>query len=363
MWRWPLYSEEFYRQILEDGLSGDQMGDYLRDGAGHGLFGPFVDEESPADYDLVLSVLKKALAIRAVAQACEARPGGALDYDGAIASNEGMFAAERDAASSIESLGPALKDDARIRVSAGTGYEGSSGTDGLFPQAHLIHFEMDLSAAYAEWLRPRVQMYNGLGSAAIANVQMFLTVVSQVELLEDAANRKLVVDVYGRVRTMTSWADRLDYYSEELAGDSLGSLELFVGLGHLSDALASVHLMTAVGLVSSGNYVHACAADALTELWYHAYAGNGEKKLIAGFCEVCHRLFVTANGAKRGHDTCMNKQRAKRSKARKFARLVEDGTGAKQAAKEASISAATAINLLRDEGYEFVAGVNYGAEV
>ena len=291
------------------------------------------------------------------------RSGGALDYDGAIASDKGLLAAERDAERTIESLNGLFKDDERIRISAGNGYKESSETEELFPQAHLVHFEMDLSMAYGEWLKPRVEMYNGLGSAAVADIQMFFTVVNHVELSADANGQKLVIDVYGRVRTMTTWSERLDYYSEELVGDELGSIEFFIGLSHLSDVMASIHLTTATGIVSSGNYTHAYSADVLTEIWYYAYADNGGKKLITGFCEVCHDLFITMNGAKRGHDACMNKQRVKRSKARKFAKLVEGGTEASRAAIMASISATTAMDILQQDGYQFVPGVNYGAGV
>lgn len=55
------------------------------------------------------------------------------------------------------------------------------------------------------------------------------------------------------------------------------------------------------------------------------------------------------NAAKRGHDSCMNKQRVKRFKARKYAKLIESGLSANEAARKASISSATALELLKTD--------------
>lgn len=68
------------------------------------------------------------------------------------------------------------------------------------------------------------------------------------------------------------------------------------------------------------------------------YDISSDESYSIGACRVCHRLFVRSNKSKRGHRECMNRQRAARSRARRFKKLVDAGITDEEASKIAGIN-------------------------
>jgi hypothetical protein len=357
---WPKFSEEFYRQILEENPSLDILAAYFPGrGYSDSFFGPFIDCVCATELMVPLAVFRKTLLVRGIIQAKVGVLDSALNYDNMLESDEGMLAAEIEASKLVQRIMNLLNSEECMAVGMGDGYAERLNSESSSPQAHLIHAEIRLSEAYAKWIKPRVAMYNGLGELATARIQAFLKATNRTAVISRDSGDILAFDAYGFPRDMTSWAPRLDYYSEEVAGDGLGSIEVLIGLIHFSDVLAAIHLMTVTGTVYLGRYEHSDALDALTDLWYHVYGRSKEEALLTGCCEVCHGLFVTSNKAKRGHESCMNRQRVKKARAYKYASLVEQGVDARTAARKASISASTAVSVLEQANYCFKPAVNY----
>ena len=345
--RWPLYSEEFYRELLEGKPSDKTLAAYFLKPYYDDFFGPFIRGLAVEDLYAPLEIFRTTLSIRGHIMGKVDDPESSLGYSKMIASNEGMLAAEQDAKKLVAAIQQTLGQDLCFSLSRGDGYTDELNPEGSFPQAHLLHFEARVTEKYGRWLEPRVEMYNGLGSMTDARRQAFLAATDRVLLKQEDGSRLLVIDVYGHTSLQSDWEDRLNYYSEQVAIDGIGEIEYLVGLIHLSDLLATIHLITSAAMVHLGRYEYSSTADVLTELWLRIYGDHENDNLITGVCEVCHGIFVTMNAAKRGHDSCMNKRRVKRFKARKYAKLIESGLSADEAARKASISSATALELLK----------------
>ena len=175
--------------------------------------------------------------------------------------------------------------------------------------------------------------------------------LSSVRLVEDEGTRKLRVDVYGTQTLSSGWDAWLDAYEVTVdEGDEVSALERVAGLRHLADILATLHLSTAIPTVDQGVFGRFGAEDSLTDLWLRFYDPTSDSDYSVGACEVCGRLFVGTHKGKRGHESCMNRQRVARSRAHGFAELVESGMGRREASRVAGISAERALEELAKEG-------------
>ena len=156
----------------------------------------------------------------------------------------------------------------------------------------------------------------------------------------DVHEAAVVVDVYDFEPWLTN-------YENDLHEDAvLSGLELIAGLLHLADALATLHLVTALSVISHGQFLRTTADDSLTDLWLMCYDIASDADYSIGVCEVCHRLFIGASKNKRGHNECMNRQRVARSRAKRFKALIETGMTDNEASKIAGIAPNKARTIL-----------------
>lgn len=170
---------------------------------------------------------------------------------------------------------------------------------------------------------------------------------NETRLEELDGQAALRVDVYGTQSLSSDFEPWLTQYEKSLPEDTvLSGLELVAGLLHLADTLATLHLVTALPVVSHGQFLRTTADDNLTDLWLMCYDISSDADYCVGVCEVCQRLFVGTSKNKRGHRECMNRQRVARSRAKRFRTLVEDGMADDEASRAAGIASDTARAIL-----------------
>ena len=177
------------------------------------------------------------------------------------------------------------------------------------------------------------------GAVFEAELTYYLHMSSEMRLDETENGATLLIDVYGTQSLLSDFEPWLTQYEEDLPEDTiLSGLELVAGFLHLADALATMHLVTALPVVSHGQFLRTTAGVNLTDLWLMCYDVSGDANYSIGVCEVCHRLFVGSNKNKHGRKECMNRQRVAKSRARRFKRLVDSGIAEEEASKIAGIS-------------------------
>ena len=225
----------------------------------------------------------------------------------------------------------------------GGGYTEQPKGELAIPQCHILTCSVDTTPAYAKWLGPRVESYRRLGTVFRADMTYYLHMSNEMRLEEEDDGTRLCVDIYGTQSLQSNLEPCLTQYEEGLPEDAvLSGLELVAGLLHLADALATMHLVTALPVTSHGRFLRTTAGDSLTDLWLMCYDIPSDAGYSIGVCEVCHRLFVGSNKNKRGHRECMNRQRVAKSRARRFKKLVDSGVADEEASKIAGISATKA---------------------
>lgn len=69
-------------------------------------------------------------------------------------------------------------------------------------------------------------------------------------------------------------------------------LELMAGLLRLADALATMHLVNALPMISRGRLLRTTASDNLTALWPMCYDILRGANYSIGVCGACYRLLI-----------------------------------------------------------------------
>ena len=224
-------------------------------------------------------------------------------------------------------------------IARGGGYDESPDSEPTIPQCHIFAFKIDVPSVYAEWLKPRVGSYRSLGTLLEAEMTYYLHMSNEMRLEETDSGATLHVDIYGTQSLLPDFEPWLTQYEEDLPEDTiLSGLELVAGLLHLADTLATMHLVTALPVISHGQLLRTTASDSLTDLWLMCYDIPSDANYSIGVCEVCHQLYVGSNKNKRGHKECMNRQRVAKSRARRFKKLVDSGVADEEASKIAGIN-------------------------
>ena len=207
---------------------------------------------------------------------------------------------------------------------------------------------MSMSSNYYRWTKARIEAYEGAARLFRAEPIYYLNVGNNI-LVEEADNGGLVtIDVYGTQSLLSDWDEWFDLHEADLPSPGPSGLETIAGLLHLADTLATIHLVTSVPIVDHCSLWRPTAGDSLTDFWLKMYDVSGSDDYVIGRCEVCDRLFVGTSKNKRGHKACLNRQRVKLSRAKKYAKLIETGASPEEASKRASISAETAKAILND---------------
>ena len=295
------------------------------------FFGPLV---GPADSDDMLS----ALSVLKMTRELHGALGG---YDSLLRMPDAEVTAF---AKRIEEL---VYRCGETTITRGSGYDEPSEGEPTIPQCHIFTCTVDSTPTYVKWLAPRVESYRRMGNVFRAEMTYYLNMSNEMCLEEKDDGMRLRVDIYGTQTLQSDLEPWLTRYEEGLPEDTiLSGLELVAGLLHLADVLATIHLVTALPVVSHGQFLRTTASDSLTDLWLMCYDIATDAGYSIGVCEVCHRLFVGSNRNKRGHRECMNRQRVAKSRARRFKKLIEDGVPEEEASKIAEISSERAWMIL-----------------
>lgn len=329
----PIRILPFTTHVLRECISPDASDETLIGYfPGRCFYGAFLDPASADEIRQSLDVL------RAVRNAHELLKGGSklIDEKDAVAENR---------ASKILEL---LNEACGMNVQLGRGYCDELNPEESIPQCHILHCEMSMSSNYFRWAKARIEAYEGAAQLFRAESIYYLNVDNNIETEETAFGGLVTIDVYGTISLLSDWDDWLDLHVQDLPSPGPSGLETIAGLLHLADTLATIHLVTSVPIVNHCSLWRPTAGDSLTDFWLKMYDVSGSDDYVIGRCEVCDRLFVGTSKNKRGHKACLNRQRVKRSRARKYAKLIEAGVSPEEASKQASISAETAKTLLRD---------------
>lgn len=317
---WDPLTVDDLEKCLDPSTPPEQLGSLF---PGPCFFGPLVGPADPDDMLSALSVLRMTRELHGALKGSDSLLG--------MPDAEVTVFAER-----VEEL---VRGYEGAAIARGGGYDESPEDEPTIPRCHILAFKMEAPPVYAKWLRPRVESYRSLGSVFRAESTYYLNMSNEVRLEETNDGIRLLIDVYGTQSLLSDFEPWLMQYEEDLPeGTILSGLELVAGLLHLADVLATMHLVTALPVVSHGRFLRTTASDNLTDLWLMCYDISSGANYSIGVCEVCHRLFVGSNKNKRGHKECMNRQRVAKSRARRFKRLVDGGVAEEEASKIAGIS-------------------------
>lgn len=247
-----------------------------------------------------------------------------------------------------EQIEQVLRDYDAVTVTRGSGYPETPSDELAIPQCHIYSCSIAIPLVYANWLRPRVDSYQRLGAVFQAETTYYLLMSNMTRLEEVDGQIWLRIDVYGTQSLSSDFEPWLTYYESDLPDDTvLSGLELIAGLLHLADTLATLHLETALPVISHGHFLRTTADDSLTDLWLMSYDISSDADYSIGVCEVCNRLFIGTSKNKRGHKECMNRQRVARSRAKRFKALVETGMTDDEASRISGIAPDKARAILR----------------
>ncbi len=231
-----------------------------------------------------------------------------------------------------------LNEAEGVSVTLGEGYSDELNTEWSIPQCHVVRCKLDLTGSYFHWLRRRAGAYESAAESFACVPVLFLNMTNRVTLEEGYTGGTLAIDVYGTQTLQSEWCDWLDAHEAGFPSPGPAGIEALAGLLHLADTLATMHLVTSAPVVEHGVFYRPTAGDSLTDFWLKAYDVTEDMGYAIGSCAVCGKMFIGSSKAKRGHSACLNRQRVKLSRAKKFASLVESGVSAHEASKRASIS-------------------------
>ena len=299
---------------------------------GRCFYGVFLDPASANEIRQSLDVL------RAIRNAHELLKGGSnlIDEEDAVA--------EARASRILE----VMNEASGMNVQLGRGYCDELNPEGSIPQCHILHCEISMPSNYFRWTKARVEAYEGAAQLFRAESVYYLNVANNIATEETAFGGMVTIDVYGALSLLPDWDDWFNLRAEDLPSPGPSGLETIAGLLHLADTLATIHLVTSVPIVDHCSLWRPTAGDSLTDFWLKMYDASGNDDYVVGRFEVCDRLFVGISKNKRGHKACLNRQRVKLSRAKKYAKLIKAGVSPEEASKRASISTETATALLRD---------------
>lgn len=262
------------------------------------------------------------------------------ELHGALKNSELLFRLpDAEVTAFAERIEELVRGCGAVTIVRGDGYSDQLEGEPTIPKCHILAFKIDVPPVYAEWLKPRVGSYRSLGTVFEAEMTYYLHISNEMRLEETGNGATLHVDIYGTQSLLSDFEPWLTQYEKDLPEDTiLSGLELVAGLLHLADALATMHLVTALPVISHGQFLRTTASDNLTDLWLMCYDISSDANYSIGVCEVCHRLFIGSNKNKRGHKECMNRQRVAKSRARRFKKLVDGGVADEEASKIAGIN-------------------------
>lgn len=332
----PIRILPFTTHVLRECISPDASDETLIGYfPGRSFYGVFLDPASADEIRQSLDVL------RAVRNAHELLKGGSKLID-----EEDTVAEER--AGRILAV---MNEASGMNVQIGKGFCDELNPEESIPQCHILHCSVFMSSNYYRWVKARIEAYEGVARLFRAESIFYLNVANSIETEETASGGLVTIDVYGTLSLLSDWDDWLDLHAQDLPSTGPSGLEAIAGLLHLADTLATIHLVTSVPVVDHCSLWRPTAGDSLTDFWLKMYDVSGSDDYVIGRCEVCDRLFVGTSKNKRGHKACLNRQRVKLSRARKYAKLIEAGVSPEEASKQASISAETARGILHDLGF------------
>lgn len=240
-----------------------------------------------------------------------------------------------------------LNEAEGMRVVFGEGYSDELNPEESVPQCHILRCEIELPKNYFLWMKDRVAAYQGAARFFPCVPVLFLNMTNRI-ILEEGNNGGVVhLDVYGTQSLRLECSEWLDAHEAELSSPGPAGTEALAGMLHLADTLATVHLTTSAPVVEYGVLYRPTAGDSLTDFWLKLYDITDDSSYKIGSCEVCGKLFIGSSKNKRGHKACLNRQRVKLSRARKFAELVGSGISVHEASKRASISEKSARAVLK----------------
>lgn len=317
---WDPLTIDDLEKCLDPSTPPEQLGSLF---PGPCFFGPLVGPADPDDMLSALSVLRMTRELHGALKGSDSLLG--------MPDAEVTVFAER-----VEEF---VRGCGGATIARGGGYDESPEGEPTIPRCHILAFKIDVPPVYAKWLSPRVESCRSLGSVFRAELTYYLNMSNEIRLEETNDGIRLLIDVYGTQSLLSDFEPWLTQYEEDLPEDTiLSGLELVAGLLHLADALATMHLVTALPVVSHGQFLRTTANDNLTDLWLMCYDVSGDASYSIGMCEVCHRLFVGSNKNKRGHKECMNRQRVAKSRAKRFKKLIDSGVADGEASKIAGIN-------------------------
>ena len=338
---WAPFTDGVFQECMGQDVPKETLGRLF---PGPTFFGRFVGSSPVDEMEMALGILRATRNGHAMLEG-----GGGL-----------IEGSDCEAAELAESIEQSLSVEKCVKLTRGGGYTDELNPENAIPQCHIYHCEIRTPEKYAKWLRPRVDAYHDAACMFQAEQTYYLLMSNNTRLSADAEGNVLLVDIYGGMSLTSDWDEWLNSYEARLPADiTLSGLELVAGLLHLFDTLATVHLITAIPVVSHGAFIRPTAGDSLTDFWLKCYDIAADSDYVIGTCEVCHQLFIGESKNKRGHAACLNRQRVKRARARKFAERVESGMPPNLAARKSSISISTAIKMLTEMGYTFNPTVDY----
>ena len=298
---------------------------------GRTFYGNFLDVASASEIRQSLNLL------RAVKNAHELLRGGSELYKEEDAVAEAL-------ANQIMDI---MNEADGMDISIGKGYCPELNPEDTIPQCHILTCTLSLKKNYFRWLKTRIEAYKGAAESFTLESVYYLNVANNITVADTENGGSVVLNIYGVQSLNTEWMDWLNTYEENLPWPGPSGLEIVAGILHLADTLSTIHLITAAPIVNHGFYCRPTAGDSLTNFWLKLYDVSGDGALAIGHCEVCGRLFIGTSKNKRGHEDCLNRQRVKLSRARKYLRFIQEGLSPQEAGKQASIAPETAMKILK----------------
>lgn len=337
--RFPPTSSELIRimpfttHVLRECISPDASDETLLGYfPGRCFYGAFLDPASADEIRQSLDVL------RATRNAHELLKGG-----GKLIDEEDALAEKR-----ARRILCFMNDASGMDVQLGRGYCDELNPEESIPQCHILHCELAMSSNYYRWIKARIEAYKGAARLFRGQSVYYLNISNNIETEETVFGGSVAIDVYGIQSLLSDWREWLDIHEQDLPYPGPSGLETIAGLLHLADTLATIHLITSAPIVDHCSLWRPTAGDSLTDFWLKMYDVSDNDGYVIGRCEVCDRLFVGTSKNKRGHRACLNRQRVKRSRAKQYAKLIQEGVSPKEASKRASISTETANAILQD---------------
>lgn len=302
--------------------------DEMHKGVFSGIFGPFIHGAGFDDAKQALSVLRTTVMLHLMLHThCPKK----------------SIYGDPDALRLVEAAEALLGGQGVFFLERGPGYPLDNDPGGYESRfCKIYRCRIPLTPLYAKWLAPRIKTFASMGTLIEATPIFYLN-MDQACVIEGVEEPVLTVEICASQSLNSRFEEFLYEYEKHLPEETnLAEYELYAGLLHLADIISSIHLLGAIPIVKDGWAARESTGDFLTHLWERVYVRDGERAIHAGVCEVCGGLFVSEKDKMRGHAACMNRQRVRRSRARKYKKALESGMTPKEASSMAKIASGTA---------------------